>query len=252
MCGEAAGRAWRSPDGPGGAARDDRGDVRISSSRSPGPPSAPASRGPGAAAGLSEEARARARRSRPERARRGRAAALAARFGRNFIASLRAAAVGRRGAGRRRRACRSSPSAIVAVIVVNAVFSFAQEYRAERAVEALSRVLPQRARVRRDGRPRRSTARGAGARRRHAARGRRSRSPPTPELLADVEPRASTCRRSRASRGPCAGTRARRTPGPGLDAPDRVFAGTHVVRRHGRGRRHRRPGCAPSSAGSRA
>ena len=32
------------------------------------------------------------------------------------------------------------------------VFSFAQEFRAERAVEALSRVLPQRAQVRRDGR----------------------------------------------------------------------------------------------------
>jgi len=44
--------------------------------------------------------------------------------------------------------------AIVAVIVVNAVFSFVQEYRAERAIEALRRILPQRASVRRDGRPR--------------------------------------------------------------------------------------------------
>ena len=43
--------------------------------------------------------------------------------------------------------------AIVVVILVNAVFSFAQEHRAERAVEALGKVLPQRARVRRDGRP---------------------------------------------------------------------------------------------------
>jgi magnesium-transporting ATPase (P-type) len=41
--------------------------------------------------------------------------------------------------------------AIVAVIVVNAVFSFAQEFRAERAVEALKQILPQVARVRRDG-----------------------------------------------------------------------------------------------------
>jgi magnesium-transporting ATPase (P-type) len=41
--------------------------------------------------------------------------------------------------------------AIVVVILVNAVFAFAQEYRAERASEALRRVLPQTARVRRDG-----------------------------------------------------------------------------------------------------
>jgi len=42
-------------------------------------------------------------------------------------------------------------AAIVVVILVNAVFAFAQEYRAERASEALRRVLPQTARVRRDG-----------------------------------------------------------------------------------------------------
>ena len=41
--------------------------------------------------------------------------------------------------------------AIVAVIVVNAIFSFAQEFRAERAVEALREMLPQVVRVRRDG-----------------------------------------------------------------------------------------------------
>ena len=40
--------------------------------------------------------------------------------------------------------------AIVAVIVVNALFAFAQERQAERAVEALTRYLPQRAVVRRD------------------------------------------------------------------------------------------------------
>ncbi|HLG10060.1 MAG TPA: cation-transporting P-type ATPase, partial [Gaiellaceae bacterium] len=42
-------------------------------------------------------------------------------------------------------------AAILVVIIVNAVFAFAQEYRAERASEALRRVLPQTARVRRDG-----------------------------------------------------------------------------------------------------
>jgi calcium-translocating P-type ATPase len=41
--------------------------------------------------------------------------------------------------------------AIVAVIVLNALFAFAQERQAERAVEALGRYLPQRAVVRRDG-----------------------------------------------------------------------------------------------------
>jgi len=42
-------------------------------------------------------------------------------------------------------------AAIVAVILVNAVFAFVQEFRAERATDALKRLLPQSARVRRDG-----------------------------------------------------------------------------------------------------
>jgi potassium/sodium efflux P-type ATPase len=42
--------------------------------------------------------------------------------------------------------------AIVVVIVVNGLFSFAQEYRAERAVLALSALLPETAMARRDGR----------------------------------------------------------------------------------------------------
>ncbi|MGZ4292082.1 MAG: cation-translocating P-type ATPase, partial [Gaiellaceae bacterium] len=41
--------------------------------------------------------------------------------------------------------------AVLAVIVLNAIFAFAQERQAERAVEALSALLPQRATVRRDG-----------------------------------------------------------------------------------------------------
>ncbi len=49
-------------------------------------------------------------------------------------------------------------AAIVVVILVNAVFAFAQEYRAERASEALRRVLPQTARVRRAGHEREISA----------------------------------------------------------------------------------------------
>jgi sodium/potassium-transporting ATPase subunit alpha len=41
--------------------------------------------------------------------------------------------------------------AIVGVIVINGVFSFWQEYRAERALTALRRLLPQQVKVRRDG-----------------------------------------------------------------------------------------------------
>jgi P-type E1-E2 ATPase len=41
--------------------------------------------------------------------------------------------------------------AIVAVIVLNAVFAFAQELQAERATEALQEFLPPQARVRRGG-----------------------------------------------------------------------------------------------------
>jgi magnesium-transporting ATPase (P-type) len=42
-------------------------------------------------------------------------------------------------------------AAIAAVIVINAVFAFVQEYRAERATEELRKLLPLRACVRRDG-----------------------------------------------------------------------------------------------------
>ena len=42
-------------------------------------------------------------------------------------------------------------AAIAAVVLVNGAFAFFQEYRADRATEALRRMLPHRARVRRDG-----------------------------------------------------------------------------------------------------
>jgi len=41
--------------------------------------------------------------------------------------------------------------AIIAVIIINAVFSFWQEYKAEKALEALKRILPSQAKVIRDG-----------------------------------------------------------------------------------------------------
>ena len=123
--------------------------------------------------------------------------------------------------------------AIVVVIVVNAIFSFAQEYRAERAVEALRRILPQRVRVRRDGHPREITAEEVVPGDVHAARRGR------PGLG-----RRRAARRGRAQGrhvdadrrvAPGAPPRGRGPARPrGLEAPDRVFAGTHVVAGTGR------------------
>jgi sodium/potassium-transporting ATPase subunit alpha len=50
--------------------------------------------------------------------------------------------------------------AITAVIFINAVFTFVQEYRAERALEAMKEMLPFRVRVMRDGREKEVAARG--------------------------------------------------------------------------------------------
>ncbi len=43
--------------------------------------------------------------------------------------------------------------AIIVVVVINGVFAFAQEYRADKAAERLHQLVPARARVRRDGEP---------------------------------------------------------------------------------------------------
>jgi len=118
--------------------------------------------------------------------------------------------------------------AIVVVIVVNAFFSFVQEYRAERAVEALRQILPQRVSVRRNGRPRAILAEelvpgdvmllAAGDR--ISADG---------ELVVDAELRVDMSTLTGESRP------VRRHVAHGehgradLEAPERVFAGTHVV-----------------------
>jgi calcium-translocating P-type ATPase len=118
--------------------------------------------------------------------------------------------------------------AIVAVIVINAAFSFVQEYRAERAIEALRRILPQRASVRRDGRPREIDAEEVvpgdvlllAAGDRVAADG---------ELVADVELKIDMSTLT----GESHPVRRHRTTGAeageGVGAPNLVFGGTYVV-----------------------
>jgi magnesium-transporting ATPase (P-type) len=118
--------------------------------------------------------------------------------------------------------------AIVAVIVVNAIFSFAQEYRAERAVDALRQMLPQRVRVRRDGHPCELTAEqlvpgdvmllAAGDR--ISADG---------ELLLEVELKVDMSALTGESRPVRRHVSAAPHGRAGIEAPDRVFAGTHVV-----------------------
>ena len=118
--------------------------------------------------------------------------------------------------------------AIVLVIIVNAVFSFAQEYRAERAVEALRRILPQQARVRRDGGPREIDARevvpgdvlllSAG-----------DRIPADGELVADVELKVDMSTLTGESQPVRRHRAAAAHAGDRLSNPNLVFAGTYVV-----------------------
>src|SRR5581483_7835794 len=80
--------------------------------------------------------------------------------------------------------------AILAVIVLNALFAFFQEQEAERAVEALRGYLPQQPAVRRDGRRRLVDAR-------EPARGRRRRRP----VVADRGVAAGRARRGSGGSG---------------------------------------------------
>jgi magnesium-transporting ATPase (P-type) len=116
--------------------------------------------------------------------------------------------------------------AIVVVILVNAVFSYAQEHRAERAVEALRRVLPQRARVRRDGRQQEVEAEAlvAGDVLLLAPGDRISADA---RLLSEVELRVDMSTLTGESR-PVRRYLDGHGPREALETPDRVFAGTHV------------------------
>ena len=132
--------------------------------------------------------------------------------------------------------------AIILVILMNAAFSFAQEYRAERAVRALSALLPETALVRRGGRQ----AHGAGARAR--PRGHRPAPRGRPDLRrrpggrvhglkVDISTLTGESKPARARHGPVDRTRLR----PARRAERRVRRHVrHLGGRHrGRGR-HRR------------
>jgi magnesium-transporting ATPase (P-type) len=191
-------------------------------------PSRPAAAAPPTVPGLtSEQARRELERVGPNMLADGDGAHWLARLGRNFT-HLFALLLW---AGAALALLGGQPPlaiAIVAVIVVNAIFSFAQEYRAERAVKALRQILPQRVRVRRDGNPTEVTADevvpgdvmllAAGDRISADAR-----------LLVEVELKVDMSTLTGESRP----VRRRVSAGPhergGLEAPDRVFAGTHVV-----------------------
>ena len=82
--------------------------------------------------------------------------------------------------------------ALGGVAMLNALFSFVQEYRAEKAMAALRQFLPQRVEVLRNGRADNLARRGTGARRSAAAQGRRpgtGRCPPGQDRGVDGQQR---------------------------------------------------------------
>jgi sodium/potassium-transporting ATPase subunit alpha len=106
----------------------------------------------------SEEAARRLVEFGPNRVERARRVPIALRFVREFthlfavvlwLAALLAFAADLSDPGHGMRAL---AVAIVAVILVNGLFSFLQEYRAEEAFRALQRLLPQEVTTMRDGR----------------------------------------------------------------------------------------------------
>jgi magnesium-transporting ATPase (P-type) len=138
--------------------------------------------------------------------------------------------------------------AIVVVIVLNAVFAFVQELQAERATEALKRYLPPAARVRRDGEATEIPA---------------DQLVPGDVLLIEEGDRLSSDARLisgsiEIDASPLTGesqpiarsaTRGGRAASL-LDAEDLVFSGTLCTRERRWGSCSR-PGCIPSSGGSR-
>lgn len=116
--------------------------------------------------------------------------------------------------------------AIVAVIVINAVFSFIQEYRAERAVAALKALLPFDVKVKRDGVEREVPAR-------EVVPGDLILLEEGDKVPADARVVAAT--RLMVNNAPLTGEsdpkprNAEPFPGDYLDSPNLVFAGTLVV-----------------------
>ena len=139
--------------------------------------------------------------------------------------------------------------AIAAVILLNAVFAFAQEMQAERAVEALAAFLPERARVLRDGKRQEIEARLL-----------------VPGDVLLIEEGESVCADARLIAGTLEvdmstltgeSVPVTRSAGPAdasvplLQASERGVQRHRLHRRRGRRPWSRRPGCAPSWAGSR-
>jgi len=123
--------------------------------------------------------------------------------------------------------------AIIGVIVINGIFSFWQEYRAERAIAALRELLPQQVTVARDGSVQQIPAEGLVPG--DVVLVAEGDSVPADCRLIDAFGCASTTRRSPASRGPRCGTPAPARTTHRLTATN-LLLGRHV-RAHGHGSR---------------